>query len=101
MRRYLNNFIDRASLGQARLGSLEADLGMTGTQFNLSISILFVGYLLNLEMRCILCCLFSLRLLLTRELVLSTRKGSVHSLSLTMPRQRRPQVVRFTFTFNK
>ena len=46
MCRYLNNFIDRASLGQARLGSLEADLGMTGTQFNLSISILFVGYLL-------------------------------------------------------
>jgi MFS family permease len=44
-RRYLNNFIDRAALGQARLGSLEADLGMTGTQFNLSISILFVGYL--------------------------------------------------------
>lgn len=32
-------------MGQARLGSLEADLGMTGTQFNLSISILFVGYL--------------------------------------------------------
>lgn len=42
---YLNNFIDRASLGQARLGSLESDLGMSGTQFNLSISILFVGYL--------------------------------------------------------
>ncbi|KAM0702001.1 hypothetical protein Q7P35_010911 [Cladosporium inversicolor] len=47
---YLNNFIDRASLGQARLGSLEADLGMTGTQFNLSISILFVGYLLKVKL---------------------------------------------------
>ena len=37
--------MDRSALGQARLGTLEADLNMTGTQFNLSISILFVGYL--------------------------------------------------------
>lgn len=37
--------LDRAALGQARLGSLEEDLGMSGTQFNLAISILFVGYL--------------------------------------------------------
>ncbi|ETN43921.1 uncharacterized protein HMPREF1541_11052 [Cyphellophora europaea CBS 101466] len=42
---YLNNFIDRAALGQARLSTLEEDLGMSGTDFNLSISILFVGYL--------------------------------------------------------
>lgn len=42
---YLNNFIDRAALGQARLGTLEADLNMSGTDFNLAISILFVGYL--------------------------------------------------------
>ncbi|KIV98099.1 hypothetical protein PV10_01785 [Exophiala mesophila] len=42
---YLNNFIDRAALGQARLGTLEADLNMDGTDFNLAISILFVGYL--------------------------------------------------------
>ncbi|KAI0121387.1 major facilitator superfamily domain-containing protein [Xylariales sp. AK1849] len=34
------------NLSQARLGSLEADLGMTGTDFNLATSILFVGYLL-------------------------------------------------------
>jgi MFS family permease len=45
LHRQLSNSTDRAALGQARLGSLEADLGMTGTQFNLSISILFVGYL--------------------------------------------------------
>jgi len=45
--RYINNFIDRSALGQARLGTLEEDLGMDpeGTQFNLAISILFVGYL--------------------------------------------------------
>jgi hypothetical protein len=42
---YLNNFIDRAALGQARLSTLEEDLGMSGTDFNLAISILFVGYL--------------------------------------------------------
>ncbi|KFA56494.1 hypothetical protein S40293_01174 [Stachybotrys chartarum IBT 40293] len=43
---YLLNFLDRNNLSQARLGSLEADLGMTGTDFNLATSILFVGYLL-------------------------------------------------------
>ncbi|KAK0108158.1 hypothetical protein ONS95_002980 [Cadophora gregata] len=42
---YLLNFLDRSNLAQARLGSLEADLGMTGTDFNLATSILFVGYL--------------------------------------------------------
>ena len=39
---YLLNFLDRSNLAQARLGSLEADLGMTGTDFNLATSILFV-----------------------------------------------------------
>ena len=44
---YINNFMDRSALGQARLGTLEVDLGMDpeSTQFNLAISILFVGYL--------------------------------------------------------
>lgn len=42
---YLNNFLDRSALAQARLGTLEADLSMTGTDFNLATSILFVGYL--------------------------------------------------------
>ncbi|GAW15115.1 hypothetical protein ANO14919_045240 [Xylariales sp. No.14919] len=43
---YLLNFLDRNNLSQARLGTLEADLGMTGTDFNLATSILFVGYIL-------------------------------------------------------
>lgn len=43
---YLLNFLDRANLAQARQGSLEEDLGMTGTDFNLATSIFFVGYLL-------------------------------------------------------
>ena len=43
---YLLNFLDRANLAQARQGTLEEDLGMTGTDFNLATSIFFVGYLL-------------------------------------------------------
>ncbi|KAK6956009.1 hypothetical protein Daesc_003656 [Daldinia eschscholtzii] len=43
---YMLNFLDRNNLSQARLGTLEDDLGMTGTDFNLATSILFVGYIL-------------------------------------------------------
>lgn len=43
---YLLNFLDRSNLAQARQGSLEEDLKMTGTNFNLATSIFFVGYLL-------------------------------------------------------
>ncbi|KAI1327643.1 allantoate permease [Xylariaceae sp. FL0255] len=43
---YLFNFIDRNNLSQARLGTLEQDLGLKGTDFNLATSILFVGYLI-------------------------------------------------------
>lgn len=43
---YLLNYLDRANLSQARQGTLEKDLGMTGSDFNLATSIFFVGYLL-------------------------------------------------------
>ncbi|KAL8403429.1 hypothetical protein RB594_008619 [Gaeumannomyces avenae] len=43
---YLLNFLDRSNLAQARQGTLEKDLGMSGTDFNLATSIFFVGYLL-------------------------------------------------------
>ena len=43
---YLLNFLDRNNLSQARLGTLEKDLGMHSTDFNLATSILFVGYIL-------------------------------------------------------
>ncbi|KAF9891595.1 hypothetical protein FE257_003606 [Aspergillus nanangensis] len=43
---YLLNFLDRNNLSQARLGTLEEDLNMHGTDYNLATSILFVGYLL-------------------------------------------------------
>lgn len=43
---YTLNFLDRSNLAQARQGTLEKDLKMTGTDFNLATSIFFVGYLL-------------------------------------------------------
>lgn len=39
---YLLNFLDRSNLAQARLGTLEEDLGMKGDDFNIATSILFV-----------------------------------------------------------
>ncbi|KAF2117820.1 major facilitator superfamily domain-containing protein [Lophiotrema nucula] len=42
---YLTNFLDRSALAQARLGTLEKDLGLKGTNFNTVTSILFVGYI--------------------------------------------------------
>lgn len=39
---YALNFLDRSNLAQAREGTLERDLGMSGTDFNLATSIFFV-----------------------------------------------------------
>jgi MFS family permease len=43
---YLLNYLDRSNLAQARQGSLQKDLHMKGDDYNIAISILFVGYLL-------------------------------------------------------
>ncbi|KFA69459.1 hypothetical protein S40285_04639 [Stachybotrys chlorohalonatus IBT 40285] len=43
---YFLNYVDRNAIAQARLNDLEEDLGMTGTDFNTAVSILFVGYVL-------------------------------------------------------
>ncbi|TEA22084.1 putative transporter [Colletotrichum sidae] len=43
---YFLNYLDRNAIAQARLGGLEKDLGLVGSQYNTCISILFVGYLL-------------------------------------------------------
>lgn len=43
---YFLNYLDRNALPQARLNSLEEDLGLEGVQYNTAISILFVGYIL-------------------------------------------------------
>lgn len=42
----VTNSLSSSNLSQARLGTLEEDLGMGGTDYNLATSILFVGYLL-------------------------------------------------------
>ncbi|KAF2753133.1 MFS transporter [Pseudovirgaria hyperparasitica] len=44
---YFLNYIDRNAIAQARLNGLEDDLGMSGSQFNTTVSILFVGYVLT------------------------------------------------------
>ena len=37
------NYLDRNAIAQARLNELEKDLGMKGNQFNVAVSILFIG----------------------------------------------------------
>ncbi|KAH7146522.1 major facilitator superfamily domain-containing protein [Dactylonectria macrodidyma] len=43
---YLFNYLDRNNIAQARLSSFEEDLGLVGSQFNVAVSILNVGYML-------------------------------------------------------
>ncbi|KAF4958722.1 hypothetical protein FSARC_10947 [Fusarium sarcochroum] len=43
---YLMNFMDRVGIGNARLYGLEKELGLTGDQYQLAVSILFVTYCL-------------------------------------------------------
>lgn len=43
---YILNFLDRNNIANARLDTLEADLGLVGNQYQVCISILFVGYIL-------------------------------------------------------
>ncbi|KAF4452155.1 tartrate transporter [Fusarium albosuccineum] len=43
---YFLNYVDRNAIAQARLNNLEEDLNMSGTEFNTTVSILFVGYVL-------------------------------------------------------
>lgn len=43
---YILNYLDRNNIASARLGGLEEDLQLTGNQYQVCISILFVGYIL-------------------------------------------------------
>lgn len=43
---YFLNYVDRGALSQAKLNSLESDLGMQDEDFNTAVSILVVGYVL-------------------------------------------------------
>ncbi|KAG1845708.1 major facilitator superfamily domain-containing protein [Suillus subalutaceus] len=44
---YIMNVMDRTNVAAARLRGFEEDLGITGNQFNILTSILYVGYLLT------------------------------------------------------
>ncbi|KAL1631254.1 hypothetical protein SLS54_000013 [Diplodia seriata] len=43
---YILNYLDRNNIAAARLAGMEADLNLTGSQYQTSVSILFVGYVL-------------------------------------------------------
>ncbi|OJJ60513.1 hypothetical protein ASPSYDRAFT_146706 [Aspergillus sydowii CBS 593.65] len=43
---YVLNYLDRNNIASAKLGGLEEDLGLRGNQFQTTVSILFVGYIL-------------------------------------------------------
>ncbi|KAM0334494.1 hypothetical protein ACHAQA_001523 [Verticillium albo-atrum] len=49
---YLFNYLDRASIAQARLSSFEADLGLTGSQFSTAVAILVPGNVKASELIC-------------------------------------------------
>ncbi|KAL6454784.1 hypothetical protein SBY92_004255 [Candida maltosa Xu316] len=43
---YILNYIDRTALANARLGGLEEDLGLVGNQYQICMSVFFIGYIL-------------------------------------------------------
>lgn len=43
---YMNNYLDRTNIAQARLNTLDEDLGLTGADFSTAVSVLTVGYML-------------------------------------------------------
>lgn len=43
---YIMNYIDRGAVPQARIQGLEGDLGLQGVEYNVVLSITFVGYIL-------------------------------------------------------
>lgn len=48
---YLLAFLDRVNISNARLFSMEKDLGLEGTQFNTALVIFFVPYIIC-EVQC-------------------------------------------------
>lgn len=41
---YLLSFLDRTNIGNARLAGMEADLNMSGSDYNMSLTIFFISY---------------------------------------------------------
>ncbi|KAM5383789.1 hypothetical protein ACJZ2D_001778 [Fusarium nematophilum] len=52
---YLFCFIDRANIGNARIAGLEADLGMSGYDYNFLISVFYISYII-FEIPCNILC---------------------------------------------
>lgn len=50
---YFLNYVDRNAIAQARLNDLEADLGMTGSDFNTTVSMYGSNvFPAQMQMRC-------------------------------------------------
>lgn len=43
---YILNYLDRNNISTAKLAGLQKDLNLVGNQYQIAVSILFVGYLL-------------------------------------------------------
>ncbi|CAG8445702.1 5579_t:CDS:10 [Diversispora eburnea] len=43
---YILSFLDRVNIGNAKLANIEDDLNLTGNQYNWSLAIFFIGYVL-------------------------------------------------------
>jgi hypothetical protein len=43
---YIMNYIDRNALPQARIQGLEKEIGLVGVQYNVVLSLTFIGYIL-------------------------------------------------------
>ncbi|GHJ88605.1 hypothetical protein NliqN6_5007 [Naganishia liquefaciens] len=44
---YVFNYLDRTNIGNAKVGGMEKELGLSSSDYSLALSIFFVGYLLN------------------------------------------------------
>lgn len=43
---YVLNYIDRNALPQARIQGIEDDIGLVGVEYNIVLSLTFIGYIL-------------------------------------------------------
>lgn len=43
---YVLNYIDRNALPQARIQGIEKDIGLVGVEYNIVLSLTFIGYIL-------------------------------------------------------
>lgn len=46
---YLCSFLDRVNIGNAKLAGITTDLNMNGNDYNLALSLFFVGYVSSID----------------------------------------------------